>query len=746
MARGKRKASASSSRLVLEDVGDAPADNVETSDSTPTTMDAEEPESVSADIVEVEDSTVGRISLQETTLSSCKNEENAVEMAAASINRDEVETVIEEMVNEPNVTTEPVTEPNGENVSEFALNGGANALNEVVSGEDATKMVTDNVEDILQEEDRAADFNRGSANEEDTEGLREASNHDDDLSKDGRVAGQKDEEITEETIKEKIETRQVLLKSRKRKRGKKGAIGSFKKLAFDGKNKKVHSNGDMGGENGDSTLEDVMEQDKGNENTEEKKVEVRDKKSKKRKKGGKGNTPAKSVLENVSSEARSEQISNGVTKQPRKAGLKHEDGLKKGVPEGKSVGDSQDVPESSGRKKPSGKVEGMGLIFMCNSETKKDCYKYNILGLPSSKREVVENIYKGMRLFLYDVDLKLMYGIYKAAARGGFNVEPKAFKSKFPSQVRFRILEDCNPLAEEKFKNVIKKNYYTKNKFRCELTTDQVKDLCKLFRAGRGSSNPQKTKRPLKKESSKVVDRNKTRKHGVDRPTRPKAERREDRVEKDRVISKNRVDQNRRLSPVRENTYRDYPRHYETDHIHPFSRIPEAHGSHQLVRPLPSSSAHPYAYDRPLETDAYRRVPLAVGDDPYRHNVITHDRRHYDDPYRPDRITHDRRHYDDLDHKSPYREDDPGAVYRRGLTNYIPRGHPSYLAGLSVHRGDYSPPDEYYSSSRAIESRSAVAPNPEYRPATSSRAVPEYRSGGFHPQYWSSAGMHGYPY
>ncbi|KAM3309290.1 hypothetical protein P3S67_011034 [Capsicum chacoense] len=97
--------------------------------------------------------------------------------------------------------------------------------------------------------------------------------------------------------------------------------------------------------------------------------------------------------------------------------------------------EGKDKPEPLKKKKSVKKANSMGMIFMCNSETKKDCYRYKVLGLPANKKETVEKIYKGMRLFLYDVDLKLMYGIYKAAGRGGCNLQPKAFKSQFPSQV-----------------------------------------------------------------------------------------------------------------------------------------------------------------------------------------------------------------------------------------------------------------------------------------------------------------------
>ncbi|XP_020590406.1 uncharacterized protein LOC110031511 [Phalaenopsis equestris] len=132
------------------------------------------------------------------------------------------------------------------------------------------------------------------------------------------------------------------------------------------------------------------------------------------------------------------------------------------------------------------KVDGMGLIFMCNAKTKKDCFKYNVFGLPESKKALVAKIYKGMRLFLFDFDLKLLYGIFKAASPGGYNIEPKAFGSKFPSQVRFTVLRDSLPLPEEKFKSAIKDNYTTRNKFDCQLSPVQVRKLCKLFQSATG--------------------------------------------------------------------------------------------------------------------------------------------------------------------------------------------------------------------------------------------------------------------
>jgi hypothetical protein len=51
------------------------------------------------------------------------------------------------------------------------------------------------------------------------------------------------------------------------------------------------------------------------------------------------------------------------------------------------------------------------------------------------KRDVVLNIFKGMELFLFDFDSRLMYGIRKATWLEGYNIEVKTFNSTFHSKV-----------------------------------------------------------------------------------------------------------------------------------------------------------------------------------------------------------------------------------------------------------------------------------------------------------------------
>ncbi|CAN4091461.1 unnamed protein product [Withania somnifera] len=92
---------------------------------------------------------------------------------------------------------------------------------------------------------------------------------------------------------------------------------------------------------------------------------------------------------------------------------------------------------------------------------KTDYFRYHVMGVSAMKKDIIMGIKPSLNLFLFDLDLKLMYGIYEASSAGGMKLEPAAFGGDFPAQ------------------RAIKDNYNEwTNKFKTELSSS----LKKLFR------------------------------------------------------------------------------------------------------------------------------------------------------------------------------------------------------------------------------------------------------------------------
>ncbi|KAL2898969.1 B2 protein [Bienertia sinuspersici] len=346
------------------------------------------------------------------------------------------------------------------------------------------------------------------------------------------------------------------------------------------------------------------------------------------------------------------------------------------------------TPKPSEDVKPKKRVDSMGMIFMCSSDTKKDCYRYNVLGLPAGKKDLVLKIYKGMRLFLFDVDLRMMYGIYKAADPGGYNIEPRAFKSQYPSQ---------------------------------------VKNLCKLFHET--SKKAESTKASDKKQRAAATTssarRDKKRKRVEDSRGRAPAT-----LERERT--RRRAHEEIRHAPVVINDrYHERPVYKRETYIPSVAPVP-------IYQPLTAVSpprSRTYSYDRPLGADTYRRDPV-LDHDPYRREIQVLDRDSYrreipvldTDPYRrnPVLLDHDVYRRDSvIDHpdliSSSSRElrvpaershHEPYASYRELREPRFYSGPAAPSTGTKREHYDYSSSGRYAEYYKLAEDRPAL---PLYR-------------------------------
>ncbi|XP_050234861.1 uncharacterized protein LOC126683075 [Mercurialis annua] len=131
-----------------------------------------------------------------------------------------------------------------------------------------------------------------------------------------------------------------------------------------------------------------------------------------------------------------------------------------------------------------GQFPEFGAIFMCNTDTKKECLERKLLGLPSGQANFVRLVKTGMILFLYEFEKKELFGVFQACSDGAIDIVPHAFESsgkQFPAQVEFTLIWHCSPLPESEFRHAIRENYFSANKFHFGLSEKQVLKLLSLF-------------------------------------------------------------------------------------------------------------------------------------------------------------------------------------------------------------------------------------------------------------------------
>ena len=76
------------------------------------------------------------------------------------------------------------------------------------------------------------------------------------------------------------------------------------------------------------------------------------------------------------------------------------------------------------------------FIMLCNWQTEQECIHRNLFGDKAKRLECLEEIKPGDLGFLLNIDRDELIGVFRACTEAQLHIDPKAWKGKFPAQVR----------------------------------------------------------------------------------------------------------------------------------------------------------------------------------------------------------------------------------------------------------------------------------------------------------------------
>lgn len=81
-------------------------------------------------------------------------------------------------------------------------------------------------------------------------------------------------------------------------------------------------------------------------------------------------------------------------------------------------------------------VVGLYWKFICTSTTEAECFRRGLFGDTAKFWDEIKEIRRGDTLFLYNVDMDVLFGPFVAESDGGWRLEPDAWGGRFPAQVK----------------------------------------------------------------------------------------------------------------------------------------------------------------------------------------------------------------------------------------------------------------------------------------------------------------------
>lgn len=76
-----------------------------------------------------------------------------------------------------------------------------------------------------------------------------------------------------------------------------------------------------------------------------------------------------------------------------------------------------------------------GFLFACTMKTQEECFARLLFGADKPYAPIVIRVRKGDLLFLNNIEADVLYGVFRAISNGKLNIQPEAWKGKYPYQV-----------------------------------------------------------------------------------------------------------------------------------------------------------------------------------------------------------------------------------------------------------------------------------------------------------------------
>ena len=118
-----------------------------------------------------------------------------------------------------------------------------------------------------------------------------------------------------------------------------------------------------------------------------------------------------------------------------------------------------------------------GYLFLSSNRTQKECFQKKLFGSTRKFWGWIEEIKIGTSLFLYNVDSKTLFGPFRAASEGKWNIDPAAWENVRPLAFPAQVSVEWDELHE--IKTAHRKCEFLGRGVRslCKLTLDQTNDL-----------------------------------------------------------------------------------------------------------------------------------------------------------------------------------------------------------------------------------------------------------------------------